>query len=280
MTTIADLLDHATALLAPTGSTSQRRAEARFLLARALHRRESWLLAHGDEAVADEVAARFLAWVARRAAGEPAHYIVGTCPFMGREFLVTPAVLIPRPETELVVEAALASDLPPDARILDVGTGSGCIAITLALELPGRLVVATDRSPAALAVARANARRHAAPLHLLAADLAGPLRSTFELVTANLPYVPSEELPTLPPEVRNHEPRLALDGGGDGLGLILALLEALPRLLAQGGRAIFELGDGQADAVGEAARRLGLVERQRVADAAGVARVLVLGSPG
>lgn len=279
MTTVRDLLElAATRLPAHPGGLSPR-AEARFLLTRALGRNESWLLAHGDANVPDAEAARFLAWVARRAAGEPAHYIVGSCPFWGREFAVTPAVLIPRPETELLVQAALSSAPPPGARVLDQGTGSGCLAVTLALELPGRMVVATDHSLAALAVARFNARRLAAPVQLVAGDLGQPLHGGWNLLVANLPYVPTATLATLSPEVRDFEPRLALDGGADGLSLVLALLQDLPRLLAPGGHACLELGIDQAEAVSDHARACGLVEVDRVVDAGGIARVIVLARP-
>lgn len=279
MTTVADLLELAASRLSTRPGGPSPRAEGRFLLARLLGRDESWLLAHGDAAVSAEEAARYHAWVERRAAGEPAHYIVGTCPFWGREFVVTPAALIPRPETELIVQFLLASPPPRGARILDVGTGSGCLAVTLALELPGSPVVATDRSLPALALARHNARRHTAPLHLVLADLGGPLAGGWGVVTANLPYIPTAALATLPPEVRYFEPPVALDGGADGLAVVLALLDDLPRLLAAGGTALVELGEGQADRAAAHARHRGLEEAGRLRDAAGVERVLVLRRP-
>jgi release factor glutamine methyltransferase len=229
-------------------------------------------LAPGEESL-------FRDWLERRAAGEPAHHLTGRCPFWNREFLVTPAVLVPRPETELLIDAALRSPSPQNTRVLDVGAGSGCIAATLALERPGWRVAATELSPAALAVARANLRALSAPVGLMRCDLAAALRGPFELVTANLPYIPTAELAALPLEVR-HDPRGALDGGADGLDLVRRLLADLPHLLAPGGLALLELGEGQADPVTSAANALGLEVAQRITDLGGCVRVVVLRRAG
>ncbi len=273
--TVEELLALAAARLAGVAQGGHPRREARFLLARALTVPESWLLAHGDASVEAGAAAQFLAWVQRRAAGEPAHYIVGTCPFWGRDFAVSPAALLPRPETELLVERALSLPLRRP-RILDVGTGTGCLAVTLALELPGALAVATDTSVEALALARHNARRWGAAVRLACGDLAHHLRGPWQLVVANLPYLPSATLAQLPVEVRGFEPRLALDGGEQGTEVVRALVDALPRLLAEDGYALLELGEGQAEEVARHARERGLVERERIGDLGGVERVLVL----
>jgi release factor glutamine methyltransferase len=274
--TVAELLAEATAALPSRPGLANPGREARFLLGRLLGRPESWLLAHGDEDLPGRSARLFRDWVARRAAGEPAHAIVGTCPFWGREFRVTEAVLIPRPETEHIVERALRLPLPPRPRVLDVGTGSGCLAVTLALELGEAEVAATDRSFAAVAVARSNADVLAAKVRLTAGNLAEHLRGRFHLLVANLPYVPSTELSGLEPEVRNHEPRAALDGGPQGTDLLLPLVRSLPRLLAPSGFALLELGPEQAAAIADEAARCGLVEIERVLDAGGVERVLIL----
>ncbi len=253
-------------------------------------REASWLLAHAwgmDEAalrldlarpVPAGVAERYREWVRRRAAGEPAHHLTGTCPFWGREFLVTPEVLVPRPETEFLVQEALALPLPPGAGVADVGTGSGCLAATLALERPGWRVRATDLSPAALGVARANVRRLGAAVALVLCDLAAALRGGLHLVLANLPYVPSAHLAGLPVEVR-HDPGMALDGGADGLHLVRRLVADLPRLLRPGGVALLELGEGQAAEVEALAVRHGLRPLGRTRDAGGCDRVVRLDVP-
>jgi release factor glutamine methyltransferase len=249
--------------------------EARFLLAAAWGRRASWLFAHGDAEVPADVAARFATWVERRAAGEPAEHLTGECEFWGRSFAMSPAVLVPRPETELVVEAALALPIAREARVLDVGTGSGCLAVTLAAERPRWRVAAVDRSLAALQVARANAIRHAPGVAFLRGDLATAVAPPWDLVVANLPYVPSPAMASLPVEVRC-DPASALDGGPDGLDLVRRLLSDLSRVLRVCGGAILELGEDQAEAVAAAARADGLNVARRIRDLGGCERVVVL----
>jgi release factor glutamine methyltransferase len=205
--------------------------------------------------------------VKRRQAGQSVAYVIGKKEFYGLEFAVDPRVLVPRPDTETLVDEALdrvgraprasrAADSdasPPEApvkaapRIADVGTGSGAIAVTLAKQRPDAIVFATDVSPDALAVARANAERHGVTVTFVEGDLAAPLRphAPFDLVAANLPYVAAGDLEGLAPEVRA-EPRLALDGGGDGLALVRRLLGDALALLAPGGALVLEIGAGQA----------------------------------
>ena len=173
---------------------------------------------------------------------------------------MSPAVLVPRPETELVVEAALALPLAREARVLDVGTGSGCLAVTLAAERPRWRVTGVDRSLAALEVARANASRHAPGVRFGCADLTTAVAPPWDLVVANLPYIPTPAIDALPVEVRR-DPAAALDGGPDGLDLVRRLLSDLSRVLRVCGGAILELGEDQAEAVAAAARADGLERR-------------------
>ncbi len=231
------------------------------------------------DAEPDGFAPRFDAVLARRAAREPLAYIVGAREFWGLELEVTPDVLIPRPETELIVEAAL--DLHPvrDAAlaVADVGTGSGAIAIAIASERPRASVVATDISSAALAVARRNAMRHglSARVQFATADLLDGIDGPFDLVVANPPYVRDGDRRGLQPEVRN-EPGVALYGGTEGLDPITRLVTQAPSRLAPGGHLVFEFGFGQdleiERLVGEAGS-LTLIELKR--DLQGIARTAV-----
>ena len=251
------------------------RREATWLLAAAWGVDEITLRLYPEREVPAVVEGRFRDWLERRAAGEPAHHLTGSCPFWGREFEVSPAVLIPRPETELLVEAALALPLSPTARVLDVGTGSGCIALTLAAERPGWRVSAVDRSPLALVVARRNVERHRLAVGLFVGDLTTAVGPPWDLVVANLPYIPSAELGRLPAEVR-HDPLAALDGGADGLDLVRRLLGDLPRLLRPCGGAVFEVGENQTETIVGLAAGAGMAVARRVRDAGDCARVVVL----
>ncbi len=227
--------------------------DAALIVEHVLERDRGWLAAHRDAAVSAALGARIDALAARRSTGEPLAYVLGSAWFYGRPFAVGPQVLVPRPETELLVEAAL-DDLRARAararhalRACDVGTGSGAIGVTLAAELPSLEVVLSDVSDEALGVARANAQRLgvAARVRCVAGDLAEPLvpLGPFDCLAANLPYLPSAEVPAAPDPV-GFEPRVALDGGDDGLGLYRRLVRALPRLLAPGGSAFMEAAPG------------------------------------
>lgn len=211
-------------------------------------------LTRRDEPLAPRLAASYEQAVARRERREPVAYITGTREFWGLDFLVTPAVLIPRPETEFVVEATLRrlNDSARAWRVADIGTGSGCLAVAIAHALPHATVVATDISPQALEVARQNAARHGVGSRVtfvetsLLDDAPGP----FDLIVANPPYVPSSHETTLSPDVRDHEPRPALYGHGeDGLDEIRALLAQAPSRLVEGGVLLMEFGFGQGAAV-------------------------------
>lgn len=273
---VDETLAAATSALAGAAGLDDPAREARYLLARLLGRPEAWLLAHPEAPLGPAYVTTLADWTARRRAGAPAHYLVGSCPFWGREMAVTPAVLIPRPETELIVERALRLSLPASPRLLDVGTGSGALAVTLALEVGQAAVVASDASLAALALARRNAAAHGARLLLACGDLATHLRGPFDLVVANLPYIPDREMAALPATVREHEPHEALAGGTDGADLLRGLVADLPRLLAPAGAALLEVGPGHATLLERdvAAARLCIAER--LPDAGGVERVIAL----
>ncbi len=245
-------------------------------------------LAHRDGLAPASLAAALAPLIARRAGGEPLAYLLGEREFYGRPFTVNPDVLIPRPETELLVEVAidLLARREPAARpprVIDVGTGSGCVAATLALERPEAHVMATDVSPAALEVARANAVRHgvADRLTLVHAALTGEgvLDTPVDLVVSNPPYVAERDRDGLPTGVRDFEPAVALFGGPDGLAVIRALLPAAARALGPGGRVAIEVGAGQACTVEALLPAAGLAWVETRPDLAGIARVLVAARP-
>ncbi|GBC79501.1 Release factor glutamine methyltransferase [bacterium HR09] len=243
--TIAELLAEARALLKPREGMLFPEREARAFLTWLLGKDEAFVLAHPEQQVPEALVIRFREMVARRGKGEPFHLIVGFCPFFGREFAVAPGVLIPRPETELLLSAVLRLPLPPRPRVLDVGTGSGVLAVSLKCELPQATVVASDVSWQALHLARKNAEKHQVTIGLVLAHLASAFRGAFDLVVANLPYLPEGMRHRLPPELAFEDPR-ALFAGEDGLTLLQPLVHDLPRLLKDGGFAALELGEGQA----------------------------------
>ncbi|HWZ32802.1 MAG TPA: peptide chain release factor N(5)-glutamine methyltransferase [Bryobacteraceae bacterium] len=229
---------------------SAPRLTAEVLLAHAIGCDRSWLFAHSDEELREVWWIHYGRYLHQRIQGVPTQYITGRQEFYGREFRVTPDVLIPRPETEHVIEAALQlvsnHRLKPVPRVLDVGTGSGAIAVTLALET-GAQVFATDISSAALGVARENARRLSAKVEFVNCDLAGALADGYDLVVSNPPYVPETE--SLPIEVREHEPAVALYGGVDGYEIYRRLIPEAARLLKPGGWLVMELGYRSREAV-------------------------------
>jgi release factor glutamine methyltransferase len=273
--TVAEALAWGAATLPTREGIPDPRREAAWLLGAAWGVEEITLWLHAEREVPEEIERRYVGWLERRAAGEPAHHLTGFCPFFGRDFEVSPAVLVPRPETELLVETALALPLSTEARALDVGTGSGCIALTLAAERPRWRVSAVDRSPAAIAVALRNRNRHGVAVSLFLGDLTTAVAPPWDLVVANLPYVPTGGIRVAPIEVR-HDPPAALDGGADGLGLVRRMLDDLSRLLRLCGGAALEIGEGQAEIVAELASAAGLAVARRVRDVGGVERVIVL----
>jgi len=252
--------------------------------------RATWLARRDDDERAVEaqtVAARgigafragFDALVARRVRREPMAYIRGTQEFYGREFLVGPGVLIPRPETELLVDEAKAAAMGRRTpRIADIGTGSGCLAVTLALELPSAQVTATDISADALTIARGNAAAHQVAGRIAFAEtsyLTG-IAGAFDVIVSNPPYVRDSDVPTLAPEVRDHEPREALFGGDDGLRDIRAIVQTATTALKPGGVLVMEIGMGQAIAVTAVLAAAGLgTELTLRHDLQGIPRVAV-----
>lgn len=237
------------------------------LLADHLERSLPWIVAHGEELV-DADAIRAL--LERRLAGEPLQYIRGTTEFYSRQFFVDDRVLIPRPETELLVEAALAR-APQGARIVDIGTGSGCIAVSLALERSDLRVVAVDRSLAALAVARRNRDALGARVALAASDVLAALEATFDVIVSNPPYISAREVEELATEVRDHEPRMALTPGPRGTEVIEQILAQ-----ARGAMVLLEIGFGQEADVRKVATAHAYEVETVLPDLAGIARVVVL----
>lgn len=223
--------------------------------------------------------ARFFQLLTRREAGEPVAYLTGRKEFMGLQFVVDKSVLIPRPETELLVETAMS--LTEKGIIVDVGTGSGAIAISLAVFLPRAAVYATELSSAAIEVARLNAARHdvGQRVFFFLGDLLRPLAGLalsgrVDLIAANLPYIAADELVALPRQVRLYEPAAALDGGADGLDLYRRLLPAAADLLKPGGRLLMEIGCGQREAMADLLRRAGW-KVEFLQDLAGLDRLAV-----
>lgn len=253
--------------------------EAEELLASAAGRPRGWFHARRREEAEGASATRFRNLLARRTAGEPLQYLLGEWEFLGRTFRVDPRALIPRGETEAIVELARAA-APAARAILDAGTGSGILAVSLALERPAARVVAVDRSEAALALARSNAALHgvASRVSFFASDWLSALapRPLFDLAVANPPYVPRVDAPHVERTVSDHEPHLALFGGDDGLDAVRVLLAELPPRLLPGAPFLFEIGYGQAREVS------GLVEASPAfsledvrLDAAGIPRTVV-----
>jgi release factor glutamine methyltransferase len=255
--TVAEALRHATAALAAAGVEGAAR-DARRLMAAALGCAGDRLPLLSAETVPAPAAARFGAMVAQRTERRPVAQILGRRRFWGRDFAVTGDVLDPRPETETLVAAALAGPAP--ARILDLGTGSGAILLTLLAEWPDAVGTGTDASAAALAVAARNAERLgcAERARLVRTDWADGVDGPFDLVVCNPPYIPEAEIEGLSPEVRCHEPRMALSAGESGLEAYRRIAPHLPRLLGAGGRALLEFGAGQEAAVAAVFRPLGL----------------------
>lgn len=258
--TIQEVLVNATRALGQAMEYHEARLQAELLLAHTLGVSRAMVLAKLDESIGRDVAAQYAANVARRAKHEPLAYILGHQEFYGLDFLVDRRVLIPRHETEMLALLALQrmQRVPHGSPVVvDVGTGSGALALTLAHHLPNAEVLATEVSPDALAVAEMNAKRLnlTGRVRLLLGDLLEPVQTNFDILVANLPYIPSARFVELADEIRRFEPRVALDGGLDGLSPMRSLLGQLESHAASGGTAFLEISEEQGPAAVELAER-------------------------
>ena len=280
--TIGELRRQACDLLKAAGIENASR-EADWLLASALDAPSHVLILEGERPVSALQAEQAWSLFRRRAAREPMQYLLGTQEFRGLEMAVTPDVLIPRTETELLVEEALRAVADRDEPVIaDVGTGSGCIAVALARAQRDATVYALDISAPALAVARWNATRYGARdrIRFIQADLleafCNAAAGVFDVIVSNPPYIPLQDVEGLQPEVARHEPRVALAAGQDGLAFHRRLLREAPPLLKPGGHLIMELGYGQSETVTHLTRQSGAFDSVECRnDAAGIERVLI-----
>jgi release factor glutamine methyltransferase len=275
-TTIDEALRSAAAALTAAG-IDDARLEARWLLAHALGKPHNAVL----DRAAEFDPAHFNTLLARRLAREPLAFIVGHTGFWTLDLEVSPATLIPRADSETLIEAALDQfGATGPKRIVDLGTGTGCLLLAALVEFPGAFGIGVDLSPDAAALAARNARGNglADRAAFLAGSWADALAGQFDLVLSNPPYIPARDIAGLMPEVARHEPARALDGGADGLDAYRAIIAELPRLLAPDGVAIFEIGVGQEADVVTIAGRFGLARVACRADLGGIGRALVLRS--
>ena len=263
------------------GGIDSSKTDARALLCAALRLSRAQLLAQSDRILEAREVAKASALAARRLKREPVSRILGRKEFWSLGLDVTPDVLVPRPDTETVVEAALEFIVRgglrlEKVRMLDIGTGSGALLLALLQELPDSFGIGTDISAAALNVARGNAERLglSSRCSFVACNIADALQGRFDLIVSNPPYIARGAIASLDPEVRDYDPRLALDGGADGLDAFRAIAAACPALLAPGGRLVVELGLGQGDAVGTLFETAGLAIRSIKDDLGGIPRAL------
>ncbi len=277
--TVGKIIDWTTGHLKKHGSDTPR-LEAEILLAHARNCPRIQLYVHYNEVLSDAERATMRDLVKRRAQAEPVAYLVGHREFFGLDFRVTPDVLVPRPETEtLVLELIAASKALQRPRFLDLCTGSGCVAVAAAVNLPVAIVTATDISPTALEIARVNADRHDVlnRIRFLEGDLfaALPDGERFDVIASNPPYVADAEMQTLPADVRLHEPHLALRAGPQGLDVISRLIAGAKQYLAPNGVLLIEFSPEQATAIAELIERTGAFDAPRlIKDASGRQRVL------
>ncbi len=271
--TILKVLTWTSGYLAEKGVENARR-EAEWLLCEVTGLDRVGLYLNFDKPMSDNELAAYRGLVTRRAKREPLQYILGSQEFDGLYFEVAPGVLIPRHDTETLLEQALK--LAPAARaVLDIGTGSGCLAIALATRLPDASVTAVDLSPEALTVARRNAERHGVPVEFLCGSFFAPLAGrSFDLIISNPPYITTADMACLQPEVRDYEPRLALDGGPDGLNAYRAIVGQAAAHLEPDGWLWFEVGAGQAVEVAALLAQAGFHGIITATDLGGIERVV------
>lgn len=277
--TVLEVLTAATGYLKEHG-VEHPRLNAEHLLAHVLGKKRLDLYLEFDRSLSDAERAPFRRLIRDRGTRRPLQHLLGTAEFFGRSFLSDGRALVPRPETEQLVELVLQqlASGPEDVRILDVGTGSGVIAITLTLEFPRAAVWATDVSLEALCLARENGIRHSVEVNFLQANLFPPVTNRFDWIVANLPYVVSEELAGLQREVQ-HDPPAALDGGSDGLCHIRRLIESAPEHLTPTGCLALELGQGQAEVVSSELIALGYEKVRMWKDYQGIERFTIASTP-
>ncbi len=274
--TIAAVLKWATDDFRSRGIENPR-LDAEVLLGRAIGASRTQLVIDMLKPLAPEELARFRDMVKRRRAREPVAYILGEREFYGRTFRVDSRVLLPRPDTETLVDVALARTrhASMSARVLDLCTGSGCVAITLARERPTTQVIAADKSEGAIAVASENALRLGAyNVACVVCDLFGEMKGPFDLITANPPYIATAEVEGLSPDIVKFEPRLALDGGASGDDVVARIIEGAPERLEKGGVLAVEVGAGQAERAFALMRKRGFQDVERARDYARIERVV------
>jgi release factor glutamine methyltransferase len=281
--TVLSLIQKSTAFFTEKG-VGEAKLSAEYLLAHVLRQKRLQLYLRFDQPVAEEELSEYRSLVRRRLSHEPLQYIIGSTEFYGMEYAVNPDVLIPRPETEHLIDVVLdlhkSELLRPDIRILDIGTGSGAIAVTLAAQLKNATVTATDISEAALEVARRNAAAHevSGRIDFIANDIFdGQIAAdatAFDLIVSNPPYIAEAEIATLQPEVRDFEPRIAATDGADGLRFYYRIAERIAELLVPGGLAVVEIGHGQSEAVRGIFKDAGMRDISVQKDYAGIDRVV------
>ena len=274
--TVGEALQQAKTRLQSSDTAS---LDVQVMLAEIMGVNRAYLLAYRDQQLSPNHQAQFESWVSQREAGEPIAYILGRKGFYDREFMVSPDVLIPRPETEHLLEIALEyANKNPNCMAVDVGTGSGALAVTFKAHVPNSTVYAVDVSEQALNIARKNADRYIAEIHFLQGNLLHPLvdqEIQVDLIMANLPYIPTDDLAEL--EVRKHEPMTALDGGADGLDFIRQLLNDVPKVCYPQAQILLEIGAEQGQSVKALAHKLLSPKLVRVIpDYAGHDRVVVI----
>jgi release factor glutamine methyltransferase len=281
--TIAEAIQKA-AMRLSAQKVENARLDSEVLLGHALGRDRAWILVHMQDQLGDTDQRAYENFIDRRAAREPLQYITGLQEFWGLPFIVTPDVLIPRPETELVVESAIKRGTTTATPVfVDLCTGSGCIAVSLAREHPRARIFAMDRSEAALHIARRNARQNgvADRIRFLEGDLLEPLSETdlvgrVDVIATNPPYIRSDERPTLQPEVRDFEPEMALIAGPDGTEIAERIINDAPNYLRSGGSLIMEMGMGQTNALRKIIAAAGAyTEPEVLKDLAGIERVII-----